>query len=234
MDIHTASGVSMNQASTWPLAIAQKRSSTCLGATAWTIDTSTFSSCSMDHRYQHGPQRQHGPWRPFQGVLIQKMSHFPSPASCHCLEPGLLCSWSQSLRMFQTTPHHPACPTQQRHALPPTTAFSHTCHGHGISSSASLPHSSAALFLYHFQLSKVYLFIHLALKTVVCHTYAQGHAHIHTSQIVLTENIYYNQSLIWFKVSGFWSTVNTGPSLRIISQIFCCCPESDRIYRQAE
>lgn len=41
-----------------------------------------------------------------------------------------------------------------------------------------------------------------------------------------------NESLVWFNVSNFWSTINTGLSLRRILDI-CCCSESGWSYAWA-
>lgn len=113
-------------------------------------------------------------------------------------------SWSQSLRMFQADTLPVLLSSGMVSHLP---AFSHTCHRHGLSGFSSLLCSSTALFLHLSQLSRACLFHLVGLRTAGCHTHVHGHVHGHVSQTALLESTHY-ESLVWFEVSGFWSTVN--------------------------
>lgn len=45
------------------------------------------------------------------------------------------------------------------------------------------------------------------------------YVHMYLPQTSLLAHIHCNESLIWFKVSSFQSTVNTGPLMRLIANI---------------
>lgn len=57
-----------------------------------------------------------------------------------------------------------------------------------------------------FPTSITYLFLVVALETVVCHTV------YYFDQRALHANIHYEQSLAWFNASGFEHTIKFGPS----------------------
>lgn len=93
-----------------------------------------------------------------------------------------------------------------------TAAFSHTCHQCLISNSISLlcamPFCSSI-----FPTSLLYICSlkwHCKLQCVTQYIFPQTALHASTHSKV---------SLVWFKASGFWSTVNTGLSLRLALDI---------------
>jgi hypothetical protein len=98
--------------------------------------------------------------------------------------------------------------------LPPRVAFSHTCHCCCISSSASLYYTHTARAPPSF--SPLHLiFIHCS--SIGNHSVWHGISFFFP-QTTLHANIQCNE-LVWFEVSGFPSTINTGLLLRLVSDI---------------
>lgn len=100
----------------------------------------------------------------------------------------------------------------------PLKAFSHNCHCHPISSSASLHHVLTALFLHLFHLSIPYSFV----RGAVCHTVC---IYLYQSQSSLYANIHCNELLVLFKFS---ETSKVLDHCWDSSLILCCCPVSGR------
>lgn len=137
----------------------------------------------MDHRLYHSLGQQHRLGNMVSrgctdhGGLLRRFSpkkkHPLYWASCHCSEPGQLCSWGvqeQSLEKLQAATHHPDHHTGQLHVLPSASSFSHTCHHCHLSSSSSLHPSWTTLFLYLSHLSITCSFIIVTLESAVCQT----------------------------------------------------------------
>ena len=64
-----------------------------------------------------------------------------------------------------------------------------------------------------FRLSITSSFVPVALGAVSCH------AVYPFVQTALLANVHCNELLVWFKASGFWYTINTRPSLKLLSAI---------------
>ena len=50
----------------------------------------------------------------------------------------------------------------------------------------------------------------MALGAAVCHTVDP------LVQTIFLANAHCNELLVWFRASGFWYTINTGPSLKLL------------------
>ena len=71
--------------------------------------------------------------------------------------------------------------------------------------------SKTSLILNLSHLSNTSLFVLVAMGATVCHT---GDPLV---QLVLSANVHCNESLVWFKASGFWYPIITGSSLELLS-----------------
>lgn len=115
-----------------------------------------------------------------------------------------------SLPHLHTAAHHSVDPTQQQHVL-------------------CLPHPILLLYL-----SPLLLVLYLCLflqcthcsvpkylpplhQIFICHSSIENCNMSHSiffDETALHANIHCNKSFVWFKFSGFWSTMNAGPLLR--------------------
>lgn len=153
----------------------------------------------------------------------EKMNHFLFFTSCCCSEPGWMImhlgnfSGTESMQAPSWLPLS-SQPQSERTSTLSHTAFSHMCHQCCICGSSSLPLTLTAPFLYLSHLSIEDLIVIVTLETAMYHiVYCFTETVLHT-------NIHCKEAF-WFKVSVFWSTVNTGLLLRL-SQVSWCCSKS--------
>lgn len=95
-----------------------------------------------------------------------------------------------------------ANPSEQQPVPPSATAFSHSCPSYRVSSSSMhLPLRSS---IFPTSLS------HVALKAAMCDTV------YNFAQISLLASADCDESLVWFRASGFYYTTNTRPSPKLL------------------
>lgn len=176
------------------------------------MDFHMISGGSTDHRHQHGLWQSQGPWT---STWVPAKTRTMNANMAYCsgmdyrdllrrlnyLEPEWSCDWIVSLGAEPPLApgycNHPSSPTWHQHA--PWSTIPICCHIPVSSSIFSITHSSPICSL---SLSHIHL---LKCKIHYCKLLCVTHYVVYITQTALHANIYFNQSLVLFKVSG-----NTG------------------------
>lgn len=164
------------------------------GLEQWTTDINVASRGSTDHRDRS--RRSSAEHEPFfiLDILLLLITRVMVWLS------SMFRDWAAS--KLQTAVHHPVGHTWQQciPQYPSTLAYTYHCHHE-----SSSPHTAQWL---------IFSSIFLTFPSCICSSHLLWKLLCILQYIFmqtdLCENIHYTRFLVWFKVSGLWSTINSG------------------------
>lgn len=193
--------------------------STQTGTAASTIDTPAHPVVVAGISYQHGLRGLRGRSSMEPGGLSRSPNlclSYPATAQSQSNQASGQYIQGLSLHKLLAAAHYPAGLSQQERTPQSIAAFSYTCDHHRISTSASLHCARAppsfpplhGLFVCQSGIANCSV-------SAMCHrVYVPT-----TPQTASQANSPCYESLVWFKVSGVGSIINTGPSQRLALDI---------------